>query len=84
MTKSQQSTRVNFQMDNTSHDRLRRLKIQCSASSYTEVTCNAYRLYEHLLGLEKSGKKLIVRADTGEEETLALFIPCAEATKRGQ
>lgn len=68
------STRVNFQMDERSLERLKRLKEDIGASSYAEITANSYRLYEFLIGLEKQGKKLIVKSDDSEE-VLSLFIP---------
>ncbi len=71
---AEQSTRVNFQMDKKSLERLKRLKKDIGASSYAEITANSYRLYEYLISLEKQGKKLIVK-DDNNEETLSLFLP---------
>ncbi len=68
------TTRVNFQMDKASLDRLKSLKSECGAASYAEVTANAYRLYEYLIALEKGGGKLVVQQGDSEE-TLRLFIP---------
>ena len=50
------------------------LKQKTEASSYAEVTKNAYKLYERLIELVESGQKLCVRDDSGVARDLEIFL----------
>ena len=63
-----------MELPKQSIDRLKTLKQKTEASSYAEVTKNAYRLYEWIIELHENGKTLLVKNASGDVEKLELFL----------
>ncbi|NQZ06731.1 MAG: hypothetical protein HRT35_06165 [Algicola sp.] len=76
MSKSEndKTTRVQMELPKRSMERLKYLKDETEASSYAEVTKNAYRLYELLIEKQKAGHEFVLRSPDGELTTLELFV----------
>jgi hypothetical protein len=55
-------------------ERLKALKEKTEASSYAEVTKNAFKLYERLIELSESGHEFFVRDRAGRTRDLELFL----------
>ena len=65
--------RLQIDISESSFERLKSLKEKSDASSYTEVTNKAYRVYDFFVNAQRDGKdvKLI---DANGNETLVEFI----------
>jgi hypothetical protein len=68
------TTRVQIELPPASMERLRVLKEKTEASSYAEVTKNAFRLYERIIELTGSGNTLLLRDRDGNIKQLELFL----------
>ena len=67
------TTRVQIELPPASMERLRVLKEKTEATSYAEVTKNAFKLYERMIELTESGNTLLVRDPHGNVKQLELF-----------
>jgi hypothetical protein len=67
------TTRVQIELPPASMERLRVLKEKTEATSYAEVTKNAFKLYERMIELFESGNTLLVRDPHGNVKELELF-----------
>lgn len=54
--------------------RLKALKEKTEASSYAEVTKNAYRLYDMLIALQESGVSFFMKDSDGNATELRIFV----------
>ena len=54
--------------------RLTLLKEKTEATSYAEVTKNAYKLYERIIQLAESGEVLCIRGKDGITRDLEIFM----------
>lgn len=72
MTKKQ-TTRIQMELPDSSMDRLKKLKEKTEATSYAEVTKNAYRLYERIIEISESGCTLLVKDSNGNVKEIELF-----------
>jgi hypothetical protein len=68
------TTRVQMDLPETSLQRLKVLKDKTEAASYAEVTKNAYRLYERMVGYAENGYTFLVRDPEGNLERLEIFV----------
>jgi hypothetical protein len=57
--------RIQIDLQDKSLERLEKLKELTESTSYAEVFKNSLRLYEFIIELEQSGKKLVIKADDG-------------------
>lgn len=74
MTKeSRKKTRVQFELAEESMARLQALKEVTEASSYADVTKNAYKLYERLIQYSEEGYIFLLKKGD-ETRQLELFI----------
>ena len=55
-------------------ERLKTLKAKTEASSYAEVTKNAYRLYDMLIELHEEGNSLLLQDKAGGTRELRIFM----------
>lgn len=69
-----ETTRVQIELPPASMERLKALKDKTEASSYAEVTKNAFKLYERMIELVESGHTLQVRDKSGRVKELELFV----------
>jgi hypothetical protein len=69
-----ETTRVQIELPPASMERLKELKEKTEASSYAEVTKNAFKLYERIIELTESGHTFFVRDQAGRTRELELFI----------
>lgn len=69
-----ETTRVQIELPPASMERLKALKDKTEASSYAEVTKNAFKLYERMIELVESGYTLQVRGKDGKVKELELFV----------
>jgi hypothetical protein len=67
------TTRVQIELPQASMERLKTLKEKTEASSYAEVTKNAFKLYERMIELTESGGVLLVRDKGGNTKELEIF-----------
>lgn len=74
MTKEKETTRVQIELPPSSMERLKALKDKTEASSYAEVTKNAFKLYERMIELAESGHVFFVRDKNGKTRDLELFL----------
>lgn len=68
-----ETTRVQIELPPASMERLKALKDKTEASSYAEVTKNAFKLYERMIGLAESGNVFLVRDKKGNTKELEIF-----------
>ena len=68
------TTRIQLELPPASMERLTQLKEKTEATSYAEVTKNAYKLYERLIQLAESGEVLCVRAKDGTTRDIQIFV----------
>ena len=68
------TTRIQLELPSASMERLTQLKKKTEATSYAEVTKNAYRLYERLIELAEAGQTLCVRDKDGSTRELEIFV----------
>lgn len=66
-------TRVQFELNEASMSRLQELKSVTDASSYADVTKNAYKLYERLINYSENGYHFIVEKD-GKQKEIEFFL----------
>jgi IS1 family transposase len=71
MTK--ETTRVQMELTEKSLQRLKNLKEKTEASSYAEVTKNAYRLYERLIEISEEGITFCLKDKEGNIRELEIF-----------
>lgn len=71
---AKETTRVQLELPRTSFERLNSLKEKTEASSYAEVTKNAFKLYERIIELVESGHTLQARDSEGRVKELELFM----------
>lgn len=74
VTKERPTTRVQMELPEASMDRLKRLKEKTEATSYAEVTKNAYRLYERIIALAEEGDDFLARDKHGNIKQLEIFL----------
>jgi hypothetical protein len=67
------TTRVQMDLPDASIQRLKLLKDKTEASSYAEVTKNAYRLYERMIGYAESGNSFFLKDEKGDLHQLDLL-----------
>jgi hypothetical protein len=67
------TTRVQMELPEKSFERLKVLKDKTEASSYAEVTKNAYRLYERMIDLVESGYTVCLKDKEGNIKELEIF-----------
>lgn len=63
---SKKTTRVQLELPESSFERLKRLRDDAEAASYSEVIKAALRVYEGLLEDTRDGSELILRRPDGE------------------
>jgi hypothetical protein len=68
-----ETTRVQIELPPASMERLKSLKDKTEASSYAEVTKNAFKLYERMIELAESGSVFLVRDAKGNTKELEIF-----------
>ena len=68
------TVRVQMELPPLAIERLKALKDKTEASSYAEVTKNAYRLYDMIIEMQESGRSLQVRDPSGEVKQLQIFL----------
>jgi len=68
-----ETTRVQLELPSASMDRLKALKDKTEATSYAEVTKNAFKVYERLIELRESGHTLLVRGPDGKIKEIEFF-----------
>jgi hypothetical protein len=68
------TTRIQLELPPASMDRLTSLKEKTEATSYAEVTKNAYKLYERLIELTEAGQRLCVRGKDGVTRDFEIFV----------
>jgi hypothetical protein len=68
-----ETTRIQFELPEASLDRLKALKDKTEATSYAEVTRNAFKLYERMIELKEAGHTLLVKDRKGNTKELELF-----------
>jgi hypothetical protein len=68
-----ETTRVQIELPPTSMDRLKALKDKTEASSYAEVTKNAFKLYERMIELAETGHVFLIRDRDGNTKELEIF-----------
>ena len=68
------TTRIQLELPPASMERLTLLKEKTEATSYAEVTKNAYRLYERLIELVESGEVLCIRGKDGKTRDVEIFV----------
>ncbi len=68
------TTRIQMELPAASMERLTLLKEKTEATSYAEVTKNAYKLYERLIQLTESGEVLCVRDKDGKTREIQIFV----------
>lgn len=69
---SKRTTRVQLELPEASFKRLKRLRDDAEAASYSEVIKAALRLYEGLLADTRDGSELILRRPNGETISLRI------------
>lgn len=69
-----ETVRVQMELPPPAIERLKALKDKTEASSYAEVTKNAYRLYDMLIEMQESGRSLLMREPSGEIKELQIFL----------
>lgn len=69
-----ETVRVQMELPQPAIERLKALKDKTEASSYAEVTKNAYRLYDMLIEMQESGRSLLMREPSGEIKELQIFL----------
>lgn len=70
---AKEKTRVQIEMPEASLERLKMLKEKTEATSYAEVTKNAYRLYEKMINFSESGT-ICFKDKDGNIKEIDLFI----------
>jgi hypothetical protein len=68
------TTRIQLELPTASMERLTLLKKKTEATSYAEVTKNAFKLYERLMQLADDGQTLCVRDKDGSTRDLEIFV----------
>jgi hypothetical protein len=68
------TTRIQLELPPASMERLSMLKEKTEASSYAEVTKNAYKLYERMIELAEKGQVLCIKGADGTVRELELFV----------
>jgi hypothetical protein len=68
------TTRIQLELPSASMQRLSKLKEKTEATSYAEVTKNAFKLYERIIQLTENGQVLCVRGKDGSMRELELFV----------
>lgn len=68
-----ETTRVQIELPPASMERLKALKDKTEATSYAEVTKNAFKLYERMMELAESGNVFLVRDKKGNTRELEIF-----------
>jgi hypothetical protein len=68
------TTRIQLELPPASMQRLSLLKEKTEATSYAEVTKNAYKLYERVIQLAESGGVLCVRGKDGTTREFEIFV----------
>lgn len=68
------TTRIQLELPEASMERLTLLKKKTEATSYAEVTKNAYKLYERFIELVDGGQKLCIRGKDGTIRDVELFV----------
>lgn len=71
---AKETTRVQMELPEASIERLKTLKEKTEATSYAEVTKNAYRLYERIIELTESGHTICLKDNVGNIKELEIFI----------
>ena len=69
-----ETTRVQLELPVAALERLKVLKDKTEASSYAEVTKNAFKLYERIVELQESGHTFVVRDRKGGTRDLEFFL----------
>lgn len=68
------TVRVQMELPPLAIERLKALKDKTEATSYAEVTKNAYRLYDMIIEMQESGRSLMVKEPNGEIRELQIFV----------
>lgn len=68
------TVRVQMELPPMAIERLKALKDKTEATSYAEVTKNAYRLYDMIIEMQESGRSLMVKEPNGEIRELQIFV----------
>jgi hypothetical protein len=68
------TTRIQLELPSASMQRLSKLKEKTEATSYAEVTKNAFKLYERIIQMTENGQVLCVRDKDGTTRELELFV----------
>lgn len=69
------TTRVQMDLSVSSMQRLRSLKDETEATSYAEVTKEAYRLLDRLLEFRKQGYKILLEDKQGKQKEIVFLGP---------
>jgi hypothetical protein len=68
------TTRIQLELPSASMLRLSKLKEKTEATSYAEVTKNAFKLYERIIQMTENGQVLCVRDKDGTMRELELLV----------
>lgn len=71
--KEKETTRVQIELPPASMERLKELKEKTEAASYAEVTKNAFKLYERMIGLVEEGNSFMIRDKSGKVKDIELL-----------
>lgn len=69
-----ETVRVQMELPPPAIERLKALKDKTEASSYAEVTKNAYRLYDLIIEMQEAGRTLMVKEPSGEVKEIQIFV----------
>jgi IS1 family transposase len=70
---SKETTRVQMELSEKSLQRLKALKEKTEASSYAEVTKNAYRIYEKMIEYRENDISFCLKDKDGNIKELEMF-----------
>ena len=68
-----ETTRLQIELPAASMERLKTLKEKTEASSYAEVTKNAFKLYELIIELAEGENTFLIRDKKGNTRELEVF-----------
>jgi hypothetical protein len=74
MSTSKKTTRVQMELPETAMQRLKTLKDKTEATSYSDVTRKAYRIYEKMLDLNDAGYAMYLKDKSGNMKEIKFFL----------
>lgn len=68
------TTRVQMELPAAAMERLKQLRDKTEASSYAEVTKNAYRLYDRFVDMSLAGNTFMIKERDGQIREVEFFV----------